>query len=83
MLRSGLIASLVLSFSLALQGGNCELKPDLYPARKAIGERYAREVGNDYAGHKSVADVLRAQKRDIDKQYFEYRMRPVYSSASC
>jgi hypothetical protein len=81
MLRSGFIVSMVLSLVLALRGGNCELKPDLYQARKAITERYAREVGNDYAGHRSVANELRAQKRDIDKQYFEY-MSAVSQAAS-
>jgi hypothetical protein len=53
----------------------CSLSPGLYSERTRLEERYAKEVGNDYAQNKAVADDLLRQRRAVDQKYLKYMSR--------
>jgi hypothetical protein len=58
-------------------------KAGLYESRLDIEDRYTRQVGNDYLGHKSVADALLQQKREIDKEYARFMLEVERNPTCC
>jgi hypothetical protein len=76
MIRLVLAVLLSLSFASGLRGGSdCGLKPRLYQARENVVAQYAHEVGNDYVGHKALADSLLKRQKEIDQQYYTFMAR--------
>lgn len=76
MIRPVLAILLSLSFASGLRGASdCGLKPGVYQARENVVAQYAREVGNDYVGHKALADSLLKRQKVIDQQYYTFMER--------
>jgi hypothetical protein len=73
-MRTLLVVAVLLASRAALSQ-TCSLPPGLYSERTRLEERYAKEVSNDYAQHKTVADDLLQQRRAVDQKYLKYMSR--------
>lgn len=83
-MRTSLLSFLtVITLICSAHSQECQVEPARYNERAKIEHRYDVEVGNDYVTHKSVADALLNQKKEIDRDYARFMLYAEHRPQCC